>query len=40
VPDAGSFPALIAELLKSLEFETFLAPGSRRVTERFVSRSE
>ena len=33
VRDAGSFSALIGELLKSLEFETFLAPGSSRVTE-------
>ncbi len=40
VRDTASFSALIAELLKSLNFETFLAPGSRRVTERFVSPSE
>jgi hypothetical protein len=39
VPDTGSFAAIIGELVKPLEFEAFLAPGSSRVTERFVSRS-
>ena len=39
VRDAESFAAIIGELLKPLEFDTFLAPGSRRANERFVARS-
>ena len=39
VRDAESFSAIIGELLKPSGFETFLAPGSSRVTERFVASS-
>jgi hypothetical protein len=39
VRDAESFSAIIGELLKPSGLEIFLAPGSSRVTERFVARS-